>query len=91
MTGYIPAVIKKNSNYFIRIVVSSMIGSFTNTVLVTFFIFVFFRNEYGYVLGQQIISIILYSIFINGTLEMIICGIVCPIISKILLKMGFNK
>ena len=91
LTGYIPAVIKKNSNYFIRVVVASMIGSFTNTVLVTFFVFVFFRNEYGYVLGQQIISIILYSIFINGTLEMVICGIVCPIISKILLKMGFNK
>ena len=91
LSGYLPSVIKKNSSYFIRVVVASMTGSFTNTVLVTFLIFVFFRNEYGYVLGQQIISIILYSVFINGTLEMIICGLVCPVISRLLFKIGFSK
>ena len=90
LTGYLPTLIK-NKNSYLRLVIASMVGSFTNTLLVIFFIFVFFRNEYGYVLGQHIISIIWYSIFINGTLEMIICGIICPIIIKLLSKIRVVK
>ena len=65
-----------------RIVLASVVGSLTNTILVMFFIFLFFRHEYETLMGQNILILISATILTNGIPEAIIAGIVCPFVSK---------
>ena len=63
-------------------VLASVVGSLTNTILVMFLIFLFFRNEYETLMGQNILILISATILTNGIPEAIVAGIVCPLVSK---------
>ena len=52
-----------------------------------FFIFLFFRNEYETLMGQNILIIISATILTNGIPEAIVAGIVCPIVSRAINKL----
>lgn len=57
-------------------------GSLTNTILVMLFIFLFFRNQYETLVGQNILTVIGLTILTNGVPEAIIAAIVCPAVSN---------
>ena len=46
------------------------------------FIFLFFRNQYETLVGQNILKVIGLTILTNGVPEAIIAGIVCPAVSS---------
>lgn len=66
--------------------VASILGSLTNTILVMLFIFLFFRNQYETLVGQNILAAIGLTILTNGVPEAIIAGIVCPAVSNAIRK-----
>ena len=61
---------------------ASALGSLTNTILVMLFIFLFFRNQYETLVGQNILTVIGLTILTNGVPEAIIASIVCPAVSS---------
>lgn len=61
---------------------AAALGSLTNTILVMLFIFLFFRNQYETLVGQNILKVIGLTILTNGVPEAIIAGIVCPAVSS---------
>lgn len=72
-------------------VISSVIGSLTNTILVLAGIFIFFGSQYESIYNGQpdvtkttILALIGATILSNGIPECIVCAIVCPIIVRIL-------
>ena len=83
---------KKNNidakNIYLKMIFASLVGSFTNTVLVLLFIFIFFKNQYELVVGKTLFIILTSTIFTNGIPECIITVIVCPIISNFLKKIN---
>ena len=87
LAGYVPAALKGvytkyNSNQHSNIIllVASICGSMTNTILVLLFVFVFFRNEYSAIIGKNIVTIIGTTILTNGISEAMVAAIVCPIV-----------
>ena len=89
MTGYIPAktlemvggnLSEAKETFFKSL--ASILGSLTNTILVMLFIFLFFRNQYETLVGQNILKVIGLTILTNGVPEAIIAGIVCPAVSS---------
>ena len=61
---------------------AAALGSLTNTILVMLFIFLFFRNQYETLVGQNILTVIGLTILTNGVPEAIIASIVCPAVSN---------
>lgn len=61
---------------------AAALGSLTNTILVMLFIFLFFRNQYETLVGQNILTVIGLTILTNGVPEAIIAAIVCPAVSN---------
>ena len=89
LTGYIPAktlemvggnLSEAKETFFKSL--ASILGSLTNTILVMLFIFLFFRNQYETLVGQNILKVIGLTILTNGVPEAIIAGIVCPAVSS---------
>ena len=86
IAGFIPGFIvekykNKNSLY-----IAAMLGSITNTTLVLFFIYLFFREQYARVVNDNVIKILLLTILTNGIPECILSTIVCPKVSDVLTK-----
>lgn len=81
LAGYIVGVVAQSKIKY-KDVVASILGSFTNTVFVLFFIAIFFMKEYESILDETLFKAFLVIIFTNAIPEAIICGIVCPLISK---------
>ena len=90
LTGLVPALIvganeNAGASYVSPVVKQSLaaaLGSLTNTILVMLFIFLFFRNQYESIVGQNILAVIGLTILTNGVPEAIIAAIVCPAVSN---------
>ncbi|MCQ2609446.1 MAG: ECF transporter S component [Lachnospiraceae bacterium] len=71
-------------------VIASVIGSLTNTLLVLLGIWLFFGRSYEAIYIEQtgvkttILALIGITVLTNGIPECIVCGVVCPIITKVL-------
>ena len=95
LTGVTPYLMYKslkniNIPEYISIMLSSVIGSLTNTVLVLLFIYIAFNKEYSSLLGISMIDIIKVTITTNGLVEAILAVvIVSPIV--IALKKIINE
>ena len=88
LTGLVPAWVMGASKSVGASTVSpkqllaAALGSLTNTILVMLFIFLFFRNQYETLVGQNILTVIGLTILTNGVPEAIIASIVCPAVSN---------
>ena len=74
----------KEKKHFLKIILSSVIGSLTNTFGVLGFIFLFFGTQYEKIIGQPILIILSTIILTNGIPEAIISAIISVLIFKIL-------
>ncbi|MFI3249954.1 MAG: ECF transporter S component [Eubacteriales bacterium] len=77
------------------LLIAGVVGSLTNTILVMHFIYLFFAEEYGAVMGFEshaVYGAILLVIATSGVAEAIISGIVVPAVTTVLLKVqpGFK-
>lgn len=88
LTGLVPALVMGASKSVgastasPKQLLAAALGSLTNTILVMLFIFLFFRNQYETLVGQNILTVIGLTILTNGVPEAIIAGIVCPAVSN---------
>ena len=64
--------------------ISSIIGSMTNTLLVLGLVFIIFGKEYSLIMEKSILVILMTTILTNGIPEAVISAIVCPIVAKVL-------
>lgn len=81
----------KKVNENISLVISSVIGSLTNTILVMSGIWLFFGHEYAAVAGfsyELFLNVIKLTVFTNGIMEAILAGVICLAIVKALKKRG---
>lgn len=78
----------------LALVSASVVGSFTNTVLVLFFIYLFFGEPYAQAIEVDISNLgvaLLVIIGTNGVAEAIAAGIIAPLITVPLRKITFRK
>lgn len=88
---YVFVLLKKKFNMNISIIVASVMGSLTNTILVLGFIYMFFTEKYAEKLNVSVNGLLLAivsSTFLNVVLEIIISVIVPLSICKILFKIS---
>lgn len=81
----------KKMNENISIMISSVLGSLTNTILVMSGIWLFFGHEYASVAGfsyDLFLNVIKLTVFTNGIIEAILAGIICVAVVKALKKRG---
>ena len=81
-------IFHKLMNNKLAMVFSSIIGSFTNTLLVMLFIGLFFGKQYETLMSNSILTIIITTIVVNGIPEAIVSAIICPIVSIIINKIN---
>lgn len=77
-------------NETVRMSVTGVLGSLTNTVLVLGFIYLFYREPYANFLKldmEQLLPALLTIVATNGMTEAILSGVLTPIISKPLLRL----
>lgn len=89
LVGLTPALTMKllhGNESVSHMVIASVIGSLTNTVLVLTFIALFFGREYSTIMGMGILTILGTTVLTNGIPEAIVAGIVCPLVSRIIKK-----
>lgn len=85
---------KRKMKQSVSMVISSVAGSLTNTILVLLFIYLFYGEEYALALNVDIsnLAIVLGVIIAtNGVAEAVAAGIAAPLISKPLLKINPRK
>lgn len=85
LTGLVPALVMEGVGALPaspKQLLAAALGSLTNTILVMLFIFLFFRNQYETLVGQNILTVIGLTILTNGVPEAIIAAIVCPAVSN---------
>lgn len=87
-TYYSNIFIKKHLNEKISFAISSLIGSFTNTLLVMLFISLFFGKQYEELVQNSILAVIVATVTTNGLIEGMLSMIICPTVSFILNKRG---
>lgn len=81
---------KKSSSKSIPFIISGVAGSFTNTILVMNFIFIFFGEQYAAAsnrAAEGLYMAIIGIIFMNGIPEAIVAGILTAAIARILLRL----
>lgn len=74
----------KNKNK--AVLISSFVGSMTNTILVLVFAYLFFKEPYANALGihvNMILGVILSVIFTNGIAEAILAVLICTALYKV--------
>ena len=89
LVGLTPALTMKllhDNESVSHMVIASVIGSLTNTVLVLTFIALFFGHEYSTIMGMGILTILGTTVLTNGIPEATVAGIVCPLVSRIIKK-----
>ena len=91
LTGVTPYLVYNLLNKIIKrdiisLIVSSIVGSLTNTVLVMLLIYLVFNKEYSSLMGISMIDIIKITITTNGIVEAIIAMIISPVIVLALRK-----
>lgn len=69
---------------YLSATIASVIGSFTNTLFFLLGAIIFFGNQYTQ--GQSFWVVLLSTLFINGSIEALICGFISPLIYKVHLK-----
>ena len=83
LTGLTPYVIYNLLNKFmnkdiISLMISSIVGSLTNTILVMLLIYIAFNKEYSTLMGISMLDIIKITITTNGVAEAILAMIITP-------------
>lgn len=83
LTGLTPYVIYNLLNKFmnkdiISLMISSIVGSLTNTILVMLLIYIAFNKEYSTLMGLSMLDIIKITITTNGVAEAILAMIITP-------------
>lgn len=91
LTGLTPYITYNLLNKLIKkdiisLILSSLIGSFTNTILVMLFIYIAFNKEYSSLMGISMIDIIKITITTNGIVEAMLAMIIAPSIVLALRK-----
>lgn len=90
LTGVTPLLayrlFSKIFNEKISLVISSGIGSMTNTIFMMIIWHIFFQKQIENIANVPIFAFIVATIISNGIPEMILCMVVCPIVSYILKK-----
>lgn len=80
---------KKTTSSFFRIALSAVAGSFTNTIFVLLFIYLFFGKEYAQAIDvdfSRLAAVLGTVVATNGTAEAISAGLLVPVISNPILK-----
>ena len=75
---------------YISLMISSLLGSFTNTILVLLLIFITFSKEYSTLMGISMIDIIKITMTTNGIVEAILAMIISPPVVIALKKLKKN-
>lgn len=86
---YVYKLLTKYININISLIVSGLLGSLTNTILVLSFIYIFFAEKYAEVLNttlENLIAVIFASVGINALIEAIASTILTLTICKALFK-----
>ena len=93
LVGIIPYYVfkffKKYININIALIISGLIGSLTNTVLVLGFIYIFFAEKYAQILNttlDNLLAVIFASVGLNALLEALASAILVLTICKALFK-----
>lgn len=80
---------KKEKDSLVRMSVPAVVGSFTNTVFVLFFIYLFYGQEYAQSLQvnfSQLAGVLGTIVLTNGVAEAVSAAILVPLICRPLLK-----
>ena len=85
LTGITPYLIYNLLKKFIKkdiisLMISSIVGSLTNTILVMLLIYISFNKEYSTLMGLSMLDIIKITITTNGLVEAILAMIISPAI-----------
>lgn len=78
----------------VALVTSSVVGSFTNTILVLLFIFIFFGEPYAQAIDVDVSNLgtaLLVIVGTNGVAEAIAAGIIAPLVTVPLRKITYRK
>lgn len=88
LVGFFPALIvqKLHKSAKFELILASVVGSLTNTFLTLGLIFLFFKTPYEVLNNMKISHILGTLLLTNGIPEAIISAIICPIISRVLMK-----
>lgn len=76
--------LKKIINDKTSIVISTAIGSMTNTLMMMLIWFIFFSKQIESIVDQGILLFIGSTVVVNGIPEMILCMVICPIVVVVL-------
>lgn len=76
------ALYKKNLNGTLSLIITTLVGCLTNTVLFVGAVILFFQNSYFG--GESVWNIILLFFTVNAVLEVVVCGLVSAACSKAL-------
>ncbi|MGB6179229.1 ECF transporter S component [Carnobacterium sp.] len=84
---------KKNGKESIAMIISSVLASLTNTILVLFFIYIFYKDDYAAALNIDVSTLakaLGAIVMTNGVAEAIAAGIIAPIVARPLKKFKSN-
>lgn len=94
VAGYVFHLLKKKKGKeSIAMIISSVLASLTNTILVLFFIYIFYKDDYAMALNVDVSTLakVLGGIVLtNGLAEAIAAGIIAPIVARPLKRFKSN-
>ena len=91
LTGVSPFLVYNLLNKIIKkdvisLMISSIVGSLTNTVIVMLLIYLVFNKEYSTLMGISMLDVIKITITTNGIVEAILAMIISPVVVLALRK-----
>ncbi|MEG0267152.1 MAG: ECF transporter S component [Carnobacterium sp.] len=94
VAGYIFHLLKKRKGKeSIAMIISSVLASLTNTILVLFFIYIFYKDDYAMALNVDVSTLakVLGGIVLtSGLAEAVAAGIIAPIVARPLKRFKSN-
>lgn len=84
---------KRMKKESLAMVISSILASLTNTILVLFFIYIFYKDDYAMALSVDVSTLakaLGVIVLTNGVAEAIAAGIIAPIVARPLKRFKVN-
>ncbi|MCO6017789.1 MULTISPECIES: ECF transporter S component [Carnobacterium] len=93
VAGYVFFKLKKRLKTTTAMTIASVLASLTNTILVLFFIYVFYKEDYATAMKVDMSNLVKFLgtiVLTNGVAEAIAAGVIAPFIAKSLKKFSRN-
>lgn len=93
VAGYVFFKLKKRLKTTTAMTIASVLASLTNTILVLFFIYVFYKEDYATAMKVDVSNLVKFLgtiVLTNGVAEAVAAGVIAPFIAKSLKKFSRN-